>query len=293
MSPNTCLLHILTGYRVCLLRVSPSSPQQRRGARQPPQPGSEPCGRSEEQHSSRHFTARPAWSGPVAEPGYKRPPRGDCRARRVPGAGRTLLRTPHRRQCAVRQPSTTEAAGTDGISRPSPSLSTAWGPPAPPTHTHTLPTGAAGCPGWAGTSSRHPASPPPLSSLADARNGMSKKPLQRPRSHPRGWGGSTAHSSPLLLPHLAGRPRRHSGGRRSAAPPGCSALPACGAPHPQLRVKQWLRNQTSPSLPPSHPQPLTCCRERPHSDPGDGDDASPGTELCQVLLQEPTALVLL
>lgn len=139
MSPNTCLLHILTSYRVCLLHVSPSSPQQRRGARQPPQPGSEPCGRSEEQHSSRHFTARPAWSGPVAEPGYKRPPRGDCRARRVPGAGRTLLRTPHRRQRAVRQPSTTEAAGTDGISRPSPSLSTAWGPPAPPppTHTHT------------------------------------------------------------------------------------------------------------------------------------------------------------
>lgn len=140
----------------------------------------------------------------MAEPGYKRPPRGDCRARRVPGAGRTLLRTPHRRQCAVRQPSTTEAAGTDGISRPSPSLSTAWGPPAPPTHTHTLPTGAAGCPGWAGTSSRHPASPPPLSSLADARNGMSKKPLQRPRSHPRGWGGQ--HSS--LLPTAASPPRR-------------------------------------------------------------------------------------
>lgn len=137
MSPNTCLLHILTSYRVCLLHVSPSSPQQRRGARQPPQPGSEPCGRSEEQHSSRHFTARPAWSGPVAEPGYKRPPRGDCRARRVPGAGRTLLRTPHRRQRAVRQPSTTEAAGTDGISRQSPSLSTAWGPPAPPPPTHT------------------------------------------------------------------------------------------------------------------------------------------------------------
>lgn len=139
MSPNTCCSISLPaiGSAFCTsVRAAPSSPQQRRGARQPPQPGSEPCGRSEEQHSSRHFTARPAWSGPVAEPGYKRPPRGDCRARGVPGAGRTLLRTPHCRQRAVRQPSTTEAAGTDGISRPSPSLSTAWGPPAPP-HTHS------------------------------------------------------------------------------------------------------------------------------------------------------------
>lgn len=103
-----------------------------------------------------------------------------------------------------------------------------------------------------------------------------------------------AHSSPVLFPHLARKPRRRSGGHcHSAALLGCSALPVCKALHPQLWVKQRLKNQISPSLPPSHPHSLTCCTGRPHSDPGDGSDASPGTELCQVLLQEPTALVLL